>query len=121
MIDTSNTAIIAFIGALTTIFVVGAIYGRLHQSKSDEPIKAVGDRVVSGLLALPLISFLIFSVVPEIHIAWAFLAPLPLAWYVILLAGTDIEWSWCLNEFTKYLLLGFGFIYLLWSVAFIYL
>jgi len=121
MSDVAGTAKLASIGVITTIFVVGAIYGRVHQARSDAKINAVGDRVVSGLLALPLISLLQFSLIPDAHKVWAILVPLPLAWYLVLLAGTDMKWKWCVGGFTKYLLIGTSFIYLLWYVAYVYI
>lgn len=98
------------IAALLIVLVVGAVFGRLHGS-DRVAIKPIGDRVACGLLALPLISLAVRLAFPSAHIAWALFAPLPLAIYVVLLAGTDIGWTIAKKHFTSTLILGSAVIY----------
>ncbi len=108
------------IAAITTLLVVGAIYGRLHGA-SNGAIPALGDRVMAGFLALPLIAALTRAAFPVSHVAWALAAPLPLTFYVVLLAGNDLEWSWCKEKaFTRSLLIGVGVLYVLGGAIFWY-
>jgi hypothetical protein len=99
------------IAALLIVLVAGAVFGRLHGSDSTA-IKPIGDRVACGLLALPLISLAVRLAFPSAHLAWALSAPLPLAIYVVLLAGTDIGWTISKKHFTSTLILGGMVIYI---------
>lgn len=100
------------VATITVLFVVATVFGRLHGSGGNGRIPAVGDRVMSGLLAIPLIVLLVRLTFPDGHVVWSLLAPAPLAWYVVLLAGTDLGWRWCRDEqFTRSLLYGVGFLY----------
>lgn len=99
------------IAALLLVLVVGTVFGRLHGSDSAA-IKPIGDRVACGLLALPLISLAVRLAFPSAHLAWALSAPLPLAIYVVLLAGTDIGWTISKKHFTSTLILGGMAIYM---------
>ena len=87
------------VAALLLVLVVGTLFGRLHGSTGGE-VKACGDRVACGLLALPLISLAVHLVFPSANLAWALTAPLPLAVYVVLLAGTDMGWTVSKKYFT---------------------
>jgi ABC-type dipeptide/oligopeptide/nickel transport system permease subunit len=110
---TSDREILAAIAAITTLLVIGAVYGRVHRGGNGK-VSAIGDRVMAGLLALPLIALLVRLAFPEESLAWAFLAPVPLAWYVVMLAGTDLDWKWCQDSsFTKWLLIGIGMMYVI--------
>ncbi len=46
------------LASLTVILLVGAVFGRLHGASGDKNA-AIGDRVMCGLLALPLIALAI--------------------------------------------------------------
>jgi len=108
--------ILGGITALLIVLVVGAVFGRLHGSDSAA-IKPIGDRVACGLLALPLISLAVRLAFPSAHWAWALSAPLPLAFYVILLAGTDIGWPIARNHFTSILVSASVAVYVAMGVA----
>jgi ABC-type dipeptide/oligopeptide/nickel transport system permease subunit len=86
--------------AMLIVLVVGAVFGRLHGS-DGAAVKAVGDRVACGLLAMPLISLAVHLAFPSARPAWILSAPLPLAVYVVLLAGTDIGWTFARKHFTS--------------------
>lgn len=100
------------ITALLIILIVGAVFGRLHGSKGG--LKPIGDRVACGLFALPLISLAVRLAFPSAHLVWALLlAPLPLAIYVVLLAGTDCKWKIAMKHFTCALTVGVMGVYVL--------
>jgi len=104
------------VAALLIVLVVGAVFGRLHGSDSAA-IKPIGDRVACGLLALPLISLAVRLAFPSAHLAWTLSAPLPLAVYVVLLAGTDIGWPIAKKHFTSTLIVGAMVIYVAMAVG----
>jgi hypothetical protein len=104
------------VAALLIVLVVGAVFGRLHGSDSAA-VKPIGDRVACGLLALPLISLAVRLAFPAAHLAWVLSAPLPLAVYVVLLAGTDIGWTISKKHFTSTLILGGLLIYVAMAVG----
>lgn len=93
------------VSTLLLVLLVGTLFGRVHGSAGGE-VKAVGDRVACGLLALPLISVAVRLAFPSAALVWALAAPLPLALYVLLLAGTDIGWAISRRYFTIALALG---------------
>lgn len=70
--------------------------------------RRLGPRDVRPLLALPLIVLLVHLTFPEANKAVALFSPLPLAFYVVLLAGTDLGWQWAKRRFTRALLSGIG-------------
>lgn len=105
-----DNKILAGVAGLLLVLIVGALFGRLHGSDSAG-IKPVGDRVACGLLALPLISIAVALAFPTAHFAWIIWAPLPLATYVVLLAGTESGWSLATRHFTRTLIIGVGVIY----------
>ncbi len=118
-----NEKFLGGLAAITTLLVVGAVFGRLHGSGNDS-VKPIGDRVMSGLLALPLIALLVDAAFPEAHVAWKLIAPAPLAVYTVLLAGTDTDWEWkfSVKYFTRTLIISVGAIYVVaaifaWSTA----
>jgi hypothetical protein len=106
------TEILAGVTGLLLVLVVGALFGRLHGT-DNAPIKPIGDRVACGLLALPLISIAVRLAFPSAHIAWVLAAPLPLAVYALLLAGTDLGWAISKKHFSTALIVGIGIIYAL--------
>jgi hypothetical protein len=55
----------------------------------------------------------VFLAFPGINIIWILLAPLPLAIYVFLLAGTDLGWKISLKHFTSALFLLVMLVYLI--------
>ena len=117
MVDTT----LGGIAAIATLFVIGTVFGRLHGS-DGRAIKAIGDRVTSGLLAIPLIVVCVRLAFPHSHVGWALAAPVPLAIYTLLLAGTDLEWTLAKQHFILSLLIGIGVVYLImaavaWSTA----
>jgi len=73
------------VATLLAVLVVGAVFGRLHGTNYGQ----IGDRVACGLFALPLIILAVHLAFPGACVLWLVLAPLPLAGYVALLAGTD--------------------------------
>lgn len=83
-----DNTVLGGLAGLATLFISGAVFGRLHDSAAQES-RAIGDRVICGLLALPLIALAVRYGVPGISARWALLAPVPLAIYVLLLGGTD--------------------------------
>lgn len=95
----SDLHLMSGIATLLLVLVVGTLFGRLHSSDSAE-VKATGDRVACGLLAIPLISLAVRLAFPTVPIGWALAAPLPLLTYVVLLAGTDLGWAISRRYFT---------------------
>ena len=73
------------------LLLIAAIFNRVH----GEGINTQGDRVISGLLALPLITLWVKLVFPNTNILWALVAPLPLAIYVLLLSCTAVPPDSC--------------------------
>ena len=117
-----NEKVLGGVAALLAVLVVGTVFGRLHGSSgSDTKLEPIGDRVACGLLALPLISLSVYLAFPCAHLAWVLSAPLPLAIYVLLLAGTDESIKWKVlkilrKNFTAALVLAVMAIYLAMAV-----
>ena len=105
-----KTEILAGVTGLLLVFVIGAVFGRLHDTDQVDA-KPIGDRLASGLLALPLICVAVRMAFPSAHLAWAFLAPLPLAVYLLLLAGTEFGWAISRRHFNSALIIGISFIF----------
>jgi predicted small integral membrane protein len=100
--------------ALLLLLLIAAIFNRVH----GQGVNQKGDRVFSGLLALPLITLWVKLVFPKASIWWALLAPVPLAVYVVLFSLTDVPpkplFSWenlRKDGFTLALLVSFGIFY----------
>jgi hypothetical protein len=75
------------LAGVITLFIVGAVFGRVAgNDKSGEPL--IGDRVMSGLIAVPLVSVAVHYLLPTAGIGWVIAAPTPLLAYLLLLAGT---------------------------------
>lgn len=108
--------ILGGVAALLVVLVVGAVFGRVHGSE-NAPVKALGDRVACGLLALPLISIAVFLAFPAAGLAWALAAPAPMLLYTGLLAGVDARWSLPARHFTAVLFAGTCIIYVLMAMA----
>lgn len=81
-------------------------------------MKPLGDRLISGFLAIPLISCWVKLVFPDAHILWLLAAPLPLGVYLLLLARTDKEneTSSRMSKFTRHMLISIGIIYAIFIV-----
>jgi hypothetical protein len=102
--------------AVLLVLLIAAIFGRIHrQSGEGARVEPLGDRIIAGLLALPLITGWVKLVFPDTHIAWALAAPVPLAIYIILLAGTDPQRGFRLAQehFNQALLIGVGIFYVI--------
>jgi predicted ester cyclase len=69
------------------LLLIAAIFNRVH----GQGINAKGDRIIAGLLALPLITFWVRLVFPNVKLWWALLAPVPLAIYLVLFSFTDVS------------------------------
>jgi hypothetical protein len=65
------------------------------------------------LLAIPLVALAVRLAFPTVHIAWVLAAPLPLAIYTVLLAGTDLKWRFATQHFTRSLLIAVGVVYMI--------
>ncbi len=95
------------LASLTVILLVGAVFGRLHGASGDKNA-AIGDRVMCGLLALPLIALAIRLAFPASPFFWALLGPAPVLIYTVLLATTE---QGGMSHFTRILLIAVGAIY----------
>lgn len=73
------------LAGIAAVFVAGAVFGRVAGRDSD----AMGDRVMSGLIAIPLVSLAVHAAFPEADLGWALAAPVPIVIYLFLLYGTD--------------------------------
>lgn len=75
---------------LAVLFVAASVLGVLWgKDGGGREIKAVGDRVACGLFAIPLISAAVHQAAPCASPLWVLAAPLPLVFYVALLAYCD--------------------------------
>ena len=104
------------VAAIATLLLVGAVYGRVHGSEGGT-VKALGDRVASGLLAIPLISVCVHLAFPNTSMGWVLAAPAPLAVYTLLLAGTDLGWGFARKHFMQSLLIGIGVVYVIMAMV----
>lgn len=106
MLEKVTVGIATFAAAL----IIGAVFGRLHKG-TPQPI---GDRVLSGLLSLPLILILVHLAFPCLHTSLKLIAPVPMAIYTVSLASTD--WKWKQNKkdpFTRNLVIAVLVLYIL--------
>jgi hypothetical protein len=111
---------LAAVTAVLVVLLIAAIFGRIHgQAAEGAEVKPLGDRIVSGLLALPLVACWITLVFPKAPVWWAVAAPVPLAIYVVLLAGTDPQHGFSLakDQFNYTLLASVGIFYLILAVV----
>jgi hypothetical protein len=102
--------------AVLLVLLIAAIFGRIHQQAGENTeVKPLGDRIISGLLALPLIACWVSLVFPVAHVGWALAATVPLAIYIVLLAGTDEQRGFALAQrrFNYALLVGVGIFYVI--------
>jgi hypothetical protein len=103
--------------AVLSLLLVAAIFGRLHK-QGGATVNELGDRLNSGLLAMPLISCWVMLVFPGVPILWVLVAPLPLGVYLVLLAGTDkckeiFNWT---GKYNGRMLIITGIIYVFFAV-----
>lgn len=80
-------------------------------------MEPLGDRLISGLLAIPLISCWVKLVFPNAHILWVLAAPAPLVVYLVLLANTDEDkqmFNWT-SKFNGRMLIIIGSIYVIFA------
>lgn len=114
-----DSKVLGGIAGLITIFVVGAVFGRVAGTSDT----ARGDRVMSGLIAMPLIAVATRLAIPGVSIAWAIAAPLPIGVYVILLAYTDSTLpestlkTLAKSHFSRTLLFAIGALYVAAALA----
>src|SRR5215468_9429604 len=80
--------ILTGLGSLAIVLVAGAVFGRLHGAGETKNV-AIGDRVMCGLLALPLIALGIRLAFPQSSFFWALLGPTPVLVYTLLLATRE--------------------------------
>lgn len=73
------------VAGIAAAFAAGAVFGRVAGTDS----RAIGDRIMSGLIAIPPISLAVKTAFPKAGVGWAIAAPVPLMIYLLLLYGTD--------------------------------
>jgi hypothetical protein len=78
---------LAAVTSVLVLLLIAAIFNRVH----GQGVNAKGDRVIAGLLAIPLITLWVQLVFPKASLWWALLAPLPLAVYVVLFSLTGLH------------------------------
>jgi hypothetical protein len=111
---------LAAVTAVLLVLLIAAIFGRIHgQAAEGAEVEPLGDRIVSGLLALPLVACWVRLVFPAAPVWWAVAATVPLAIYVVLLAGTDPQHGFSLarDRFNYALLAGVGIFYVILAVV----
>ncbi len=113
---------LAAVTSVLVLLLIAAIFNRVH----GQGVNVKGDRVIAGLLALPLITLWIQLVFPKASLWWALLAPLPLAVYVVLFSLTGVppnplvSWENLRNDgFTLALLISFGILYLVFGILYL--
>ena len=112
---TEDDKILTGLATLALILVVGAVFGRLHGAGT--PLNKVGDRVMCGLLSLPLIALAVRLAFPQRSLLWALVAPVPVLIYTVLLATTEDDMRcFGISRFTRLLLLWVGATYLFMAV-----
>jgi len=103
------------------LLLIAAIFNRVH----GQGVDAKGDRVIAGLLALPLITVWVQLAFPKADQWWAGLAPLPLAIYVVLFSMTNASephFSWenlRRDRFTLFLLVSAAILYLVFGILYL--
>jgi hypothetical protein len=120
-----NVAAEGGLAAVTSVLVlllIAAIFNRIH----GQGVNAKGDRVIAGLLTIPLITLWVQLVFPKASLWWALLAPLPLAVYVVLFSLTGlppnppVSWENLRRDrFTLALLISFGILYLAFGILYL--
>lgn len=88
------------IASLALLLVAGAVLGRLHEGAAT----AIGDRVMCGLLSLPLIALGVHYAFPEQPWFFALVAPVPVLIYTLLLATTENKDIMAENKLKKAIL-----------------
>jgi hypothetical protein len=120
-----NVAAEGGLAAVTSVLVlllIAAIFNRVQ----SQGVNTKGDRVIAGLLAIPLITLWVQLVFPNASLWWALLAPLPLAVYVVLFSLTGlppnppVSWDNLRRDrFTLALLISFGILYLVIGILYL--
>lgn len=120
-----NVAAEGGLAAVTSVLVlllIAAIFNRVQ----SQGVNTKGDRVIAGLLAIPLITLWVQLVFPNASLWWALLAPLPLAVYVVLFSLTGlppnppVSWKNLRRDrFTLALLISFGILYLVIGILYL--
>jgi hypothetical protein len=110
--DMTEDKILTGLASLAMILVAGAVFGRLHGTGDNRNV-AIGDRVMCGLLALPLIALAIRLAFPRSSPYWMLLGPAPVLIYTVLLATTEKTLQkWGMSHFTRTLLVAIGAVYI---------
>jgi len=112
------TGSLAAVTVLLSLLLVAAVFGRVHR-QAGASVEPLGDRIIAGLLAVPLVSCWVKLVFPAASIWWVLAAPVPLAFYLVLLAGTDPAQGFAAarEHFTQILLALVGVYYLALAVV----
>lgn len=76
---------------IAAVLVAACVLGRLFNKDDAAIVKATGDRVMCGLLALPLIAHAVHGAYPMLPLQLVLLAPAPLLIYTFMLAFTDFR------------------------------
>jgi hypothetical protein len=103
----TDDKILTGLASLALILVAGAVFGRLHGGGQNKNA-AIGDRVMCGLLTLPLIALAVRLAFPQSSFFWALLGPAPVLIYTVLLATTE---QGGMSHFTRTLLIAVGLVY----------
>jgi ABC-type dipeptide/oligopeptide/nickel transport system permease subunit len=106
------------LASLAMILIVGLVFGRLYGIKKEERDMALGDRVMCGLLALPLIALAIRVAFPQSGPYWMLLGPAPVLIYTVRLAAEEKcpGKKWGISDFTRDLLVAIGAVYIVMFV-----
>lgn len=89
------------VGTFVVVLVFLCITGFLQRSGSTSP-SPVGDRVMAGLLALPLIWFLLKDKTSQYAYLGTFVLWVPLFWYMLLLMLADMASRYEKSKFLNY-------------------
>jgi hypothetical protein len=111
------------LGLAAALFVAASVLGVLWgKDGAGQPVKAIGDRVACGLFAMPLIALSVHENFPAASPWWTIAAPIPLCFYVILLASTDTDRkTWFTQHFSRIMLGSTLALYAVMAVCFLLL
>jgi ABC-type dipeptide/oligopeptide/nickel transport system permease subunit len=118
MTEDLKSKILAGLASLAMILIVGAVFGRLYGTTKQERDMALGDRVMCGLLALPLMALAIHLALPQSGPYWMLLGPAPVLIYTVRLAAEEKcpGKKWGISDFTRTLLVVIGAVYIVMFV-----